>query len=346
MATALPLLPTTMVGSYAMPAWLHCADEAVTRGEFGPTDVEETFDDAIMMALRDQEEAGIDIVTDGEMRRRGFIQSLFRRISNLKDLGAPRQVGETGLDLEPNFQALGKVELPAGLGVVEEFKFLKSKTARPVKVTIPSPLALTPWILPGGSYKSRQEISWDLVSPIREEIRALAAAGADFIQIDTPNQPASDGTYVTPREMVDVYNACVEGITGVRFALHLCFGTYKKMPYSKRSYGPFFPTLLEAKAEQFVLEFANREMSEIEKFKDWLGGRELGAGVIDIRNYYIETPEDVAAMIRRCLEVVPAEKLYLNPDCGMRRVARWIARRKLHSLVQGAAIVRRELAGN
>lgn len=345
MPQQIPLLPTTVVGSYALPAWLHTADEKISSGEFGPTDIQETMDDAVMMAIRDQEEAGIDIISDGEMRRRGFIQSLFRRISNLKDLGPPRKVGESGLDMEPTFQVVGKVGLPAGLGVVEEFQFLKTKTTKPVKVTLPSPLALTAWILPAANYKSRMDITQELIPAVRAEIQALAAAGADFIQIDTPDQPGPDGKYVTPREMVEVYNACVEGVTGVKFALHLCFGTHKKMPYAKRSYAPFFPTLLEARTEQFVLEFANREMAEIDRFKDWLQGRELGAGVIDIRNYYLETPEDVAAMIRSCLEFVPAEKLYLNPDCGMRRTARWIARRKLDSLVQGAAIVRRELTG-
>ena len=181
MANQIPLLPTTVVGSYALPAWLHTADEKISSNAYGPTDIQETLDDAVMMAVRDQEEAGIDIISDGEMKRRGFVQSLFRRISNLKDLGPPRKVGESGLDMEPSFQVMGKVDLPAGLGIVEEFRFLKTKTMKLVKVTLPSPLALTPWIIPGAGYRNRLEISVDLISPIRAEIKALAAAGADFI---------------------------------------------------------------------------------------------------------------------------------------------------------------------
>jgi len=104
MANQIPLLPTTVVGSYALPAWLHTADEKISSNAYGPTDIQETLDDAVMMAVRDQEEAGIDIISDGEMKRRGFVQSLFRRISNLKDLGPPRKVGESGFRL----QAIGR----------------------------------------------------------------------------------------------------------------------------------------------------------------------------------------------------------------------------------------------
>jgi 5-methyltetrahydropteroyltriglutamate--homocysteine methyltransferase len=129
----------------------------------------------------------------------------------------------------------------------------------------------------------------------------------------------------------------------VKFALHICFGTYKKVPYAKRTYRSYFPDILEAKADQFVLEFANREMSEIDQWRHWAPDRELAAGVIDVRTAYCETPEDVAERIRVCLEHLPVEKLLLCPDCGMRRVVRYLAFDKLRALVKGTELVRKEL---
>lgn len=343
MTRTLPILPTTVVGSYGLPSWLYAADDWIARDLYGPTDVAETYNDAVDRAILDQERAGIDIITDGEMRRRGFIQSFASRITGLKNVGAPRKVGEVGLDLEPIYETTGKVEVEKGLGIVEEFQYLKGHTDRPIKVTVPGPFAITSHMKPVVHYRDRTHLAEAFVPAVNEEIRRLAAAGATFIQVDEPAQPGCGYDPHTPKDLARMFNACTEGVTGVKFAMHICFGTYKKIPYAKRTYAPYFPEILEARVDQFVLEFANREMSEIEKWRQWAPDRELAAGVIDVRTHYLETPEDVAERIRICLKHVPAEKLYLTPDCGMRRVVRGLAFQKLQALVAGAKIVRQEL---
>jgi 5-methyltetrahydropteroyltriglutamate--homocysteine methyltransferase len=343
MAGALPIIPTTVVGSYGLPSWIYASDDWIQRDLFGPVDVAERDDDAVDVAILDQQRAGVDIITDGEMRRRLFVHSFIPRMTGLRTIGVPRKTGEVGLDQEPYYETTQRVTVPDGLGIVEQFQYLKEHTDRPTKVTVPGPFAVTMWFKPVEYYRDRTQLAEEFVPAINAEIRRLAAAGATFIQIDEPDTPCIGYDPHTPKDIARLFNACVEGVSGVKFAMHLCFGTYKKVPYAKRSYARFFPELLEARADQFVFEFANREMAEIDQWPRWAPDRELGAGLIDIRSYYLETPEDVAERIRLCLRYVPAEKLYVNPDCGMRRTARWQAFRKLQAMVAGARIVREEL---
>jgi 5-methyltetrahydropteroyltriglutamate--homocysteine methyltransferase len=260
-------------------------------------------------------------------------------------VGPDRKVGEISIDMEPILETRGQLDVPNGLGIVDEFLYLKAHTDRPLKVTVPGPFALTTYIRPVEYYRDRMQLAEAFVPTINAEIRTLAAAGATFIQLDEPATPGVGADPHEPREIAALCNRCGVGVSGVKFGLHICFGTYRKISYAKRTYAPYFPAILEARVDQFVLEFANREMSEIERWPEWSDGRELGAGIIDIRNHYQETPEDVAERIRVCLQHVPADKLYLNPDCGFRRVARWIARRKLESMVAGTQIVRNEIGG-
>jgi 5-methyltetrahydropteroyltriglutamate--homocysteine methyltransferase len=333
------------VGSHGLPAWLWAADDWIKRGLFGPVDLQETYDDAVDRAILDQERAGIDIVTDGEMRRRGFVQTFAGRITGLKNVGAPRRVGESGIDMEDVFETTGKVEVPHGLGIVEEFRYLKARTDRATKVTVPGPFALTSFYKPVEHYTDRTQLAEAFVPAIRAEIKRLAQEGATLIQVDEPATPGYGYDPHTPKDIARLFNACVEGVTGVKLAMHICFGSYKKIPYAKKTYAPYFPAILEARVDQFVLEYATREMYEIEHWPRWAPDRELCAGVIDIRTTWVETPEDVAEKIRRALQHVPAEKLSFSPDCGMRRVARYIAVGKLRALAAGARIVRQELAG-
>lgn len=212
-------------------------------------------------------------------------------------------------------------------------------------MTVPGPFALTSFIRPVAFYRDRLHLAEAFVPAVHAEIAGLVAAGAAFIQVDEPATPGLGADPHKPRDIARLFNRCVDGVDGVKLAMHICFGTYRKISYAKRTYAPYFPDILEARADQFVLEFANREMSEIERWPEWGDGRELGAGIIDIRNHYQETPEDVAERLRICLQHVPADKLYVNPDCGFRRVARWIAVRKLEAMVAGTNLVRKELAG-
>ena len=345
MAQALPMIPTTVIGSYSLPAWLFAADDWINRNLFGPIDLQETYDDAVDRAILDQHLAGVDIITDGEMRRRGFVQTFAGRITGLRNVGPVRKVGEIGIDLEAVFETTGKVEVPHGLGIVEEFLYLKAHTDRAVKVTIPGPYALTSFYKPVEYYKDRTQLAEAFVPAINAEIRRLAQAGATLIQVDEPATPSYGYDPHTPKDIARLFNKCVEGVSGVKFAMHICFGSYKKIPYAKPTYAQYFPDLLEARVDQFVFEFATRCMAEIERWRDWAPDRELCAGVVDIRTHYVETPEDVAERIRACLKHVPAEKLSLSPDCGMRRVVRYVGFGKLKAMVAGARMVRKELTG-
>ncbi len=333
------LLPTTVIGSHATPSWLWTALAEIEKGNYGKTDVRETMDDAVNIAILDQERAGIDIISDGEMRRWYFVQSFYDRMSGIEEEAPLRKVGLYGYDSPQRYRAVDKVTVPEGLGIVEEFEYAKEHTSKPIKVTCPGPLTITIHIRPGDAYKGRLDLAWEFASVINAELKAAVAAGADYIQLDEPSFAIIPGEL---KEWVDLYNATIEGVNA-KNALHVCFGNLGSRSRGKRSYRWMFPALLEAKAEQLVLEFANREMSESDLWREFSVDRELGAGVVDVKSFYVETPEDVAERIRELLEYVPAEKLYLNPDCGFFQLPRWLAYLKLEALVAGTNIVRGEL---
>jgi 5-methyltetrahydropteroyltriglutamate--homocysteine methyltransferase len=324
-----------------MPGWLWTAVSEIEKGNYGQTDIRETFDDAVTVAMLDQERAGVDIISDGEMRRWFFVQSFYRRMSGLEEEEPPRKVGLYGYDSPPRYGTVGRVTVPEGLGILEEYRYARAHTSRPIKVPCPGPLTLTIHIRPKESYKSRLELAWEFAGVINKELKALVEAGADFIQLDEPSFA------IIPGEMDDwlaLYNAAVKGVDA-KLALHVCFGNLGSRSRGKRMYRWMFPRLLEARADQLVLEFANREMSESDLWQEFGVEKELGAGVVDIKSFYVETPEDVAERIRELLKYVPPEKLYLNPDCGFFQLPRWLAYLKLEALVKGTAVVRRELAG-
>jgi 5-methyltetrahydropteroyltriglutamate--homocysteine methyltransferase len=334
-----------MIGSYAHPAWLYAAQEWIREDRFGATDVAETYDDAVDRAILDQEIAGIDVITDGEMRRESFVWAFARRATGLREGPPPRKVGELGLDQRSVWDTVGPVEMPHGLGAVEEFAYLRAHTDRATKISLPGPFAMTTFMRPVEHYRDRPSLAEAFVPALRAEIRALADAGATFIALDEPATPGYGDDPHAPEDIARLFNECVEGVSGVRFSLHVCFGTFRKITYAKRSYAPYFPGILEARADEFAFEFANREMSEIERWSEWAPDRDLCAGIVDVRTHYQETPEDVAERARRCLEHVPADRLSFSPDCGLRYVPRWLAFEKLKALSAGVAAVRGELPG-
>jgi 5-methyltetrahydropteroyltriglutamate--homocysteine methyltransferase len=311
-----------------------------------PQYLEEAQNDATLMAIRAQEEAGLDIVSDGEMRRASFVWAFASRMTGLRDAGPLRKMGPMSLDMRSVQETTGPVGVPDGMGAVEEFAYASSRTDRPVKVPLPGPFALTTFIRPVAHYRDRTELAEAFVPALNAEIRRLADAGCRWIQLDEPATPgyAADDPH-SPADIARLFNACVEGVTGVHLSLHVCFGSFRKLPYAKKTYEPYFPELLESRADQFVFEFATREMSEIERWSSWAHDRELGAGIIDVRTHYCETPDDVAEKVRRCLDHVPADKLYLTTDCGLRYVHRTLARAKITNLVAGVRQVRDALAG-
>ena len=338
----LPLLPTSVIGSYAWPAWLYSALAAAERGEYGPVDMHETQDDAVDLALRDQNDAGVNVVTDGEMRRVGFFTaSFYGHLTGLEELPAQRLLGIAGHDQRESYIAVDEIAAPQGLHLVDEYKYLRSRTSHPVKMPCPGPFTLAGRIKPGTLYKDRMEVAQALSAIINRELRNLVETGAEFIQIDEPSYAVHPDD---PGEFIDLFNRTVDGVQA-KIGMHLCFGNFAGRPVAKRTYRPLFPAILEANASQFALEFANRELAEIDLWREFPSDKELAAGLIDVKNYYIETPEDVAERIRVALRYVEPEKLWVVPDCGFSQTARWAARAKLKSMVAGAEIVRRELAG-
>lgn len=339
------LLPTSVVGSYAWPSWLHTGLAAANRGEYGPVDIEELLNDAVDMAIRDQEDAGIDLISDGEMRRAGFFTAAFYgHLTGLEPLEPNRKVGAAGHDQQHRFKVVERITAPHGFGVVDEYLYAKQRATKPLKCLIPGPFTLAGRLTYGDGevYGSREEAAWDFVPLVNAEIKALVAAGADFIQLDEPSSAIHPDAEAPFSEL---FNAALKNVTGVTLAAHLCFGNYVGRPLSKRTYKPIFDEMMAFNVDQLLLEFANREMAEIELLTEVAQEKEVAVGVVDVKSYYIETAADVAERIRKVLTSVPAEKLSLIPDCGFSETARWASRAKLHALTAGAELVRQELTG-
>lgn len=336
------ILPTSVIGSYSWPAWLHTVLAAAQRGEYGPDDLRDTQDDAVDLALRDQDDAGVDIVTDGEMRRVGFFTAEFYgHMTGLREVPPRRKVGSAGHDQRESYEAVEAVAAPQGLGLVAEFEYARTRTQRPLKVPCPGPFTLSGRIKPGSIYRDRLDVAYALADIVNAELKALVAAGVDFIQLDEPSY-AVHAFKNDPVEFVKLFNYAVRDVNA-KISTHICFGNFVGRPVSKRTYRPLFPAILDIKADQLALEFANREMTELDLWREFNGTKELAAGVVDVKNYYVESPEDVAERIRMVLKVASPDKVTITPDCGFSQTARWAARAKLKAMVDGTKIVRREL---
>ena len=337
------LLPTSVIGSYATPGWLWTALDQIKEGRYGPTDEREAFDDAVNAAVRDQETAGVDIITDGEMRRFFFVQNFYGRMEGLESQPPLRQTGLYGYDSVPRYTPRERIAVPEGLGIVDEFNYLKRNSGRALKATCPGPLTLTIHIRTrdGGVYKDRLELAAQFAEVINAELKALVAAGATYIQLDEPSASIVEGSL---RDWVDLMNIALDGV-GARKALHVCFGNLLSRPRGERRYRWMVPLLSEVRVDEFALEFANREMIELDVAREFSGERDFSAGLVDVKSFWVEPPETVADRVRQVLEHVPAERLTVTPDCGFFPVPRWLAFQKLRNLVAGVDIVRGELAG-
>ena len=335
-------LLTSVVGSHARPSWFVSGIDAAARGEFGPDDLSEMLDDAVDLAIRDQEEAGIDIVCDGEMRRAGFFTAEFyKHLAGVRPLPAPRRLGAGGHDQQHRFEVLEPIAAPDGLGVVEEFRYARTRTTRPLKVTLPGPYTLSGRLTsgPGQVYGHRNDAAEAFVPILRAELEGLVAAGATFIQIDDPSPAIHPDA---PSDFAALFNAAVAPIAGkVRLGAHLCFGNYLGRPLARRTYRPVLDAMLRFDVDELVLEFANREMAEVEILGEIAAaGRDIAAGVIDVKNYHLESPDEVAERTEAVLDAgVPPERLTLVPDCGFSQTARWATRAKLAAMVAGRDLV-------
>jgi 5-methyltetrahydropteroyltriglutamate--homocysteine methyltransferase len=349
MMAELPLLPTTVCGSHALPSWLHLVREAEAGDRLGPTDRQEAYDDAVRVAIRDQIEAGIDVISDGEMRRLTFIRGFYARLTGLAPLPVPRRLGPLNYDSHCPYEVVGRVEAPEGLGIVDEFRFARAHADRPLRVALPGPMTLLMPLRRGGPYATEDTLLADLTAIVNREARALVQAGCGLIQIDEPNYVMAAGKHrlvrAGPAVMLEALRSTVEGVRAT-LALHVCFGNaHNKSFAAPRRYRALFPELVGAPVHQFVMEYANREMAEIDLWSEFPTDKQIAVGVIDVKAFRVESAEDVASRARLALRHVPADRLWLVPDCGLWETPRWVAVSKLRSMVEAAHLLRRELSG-
>ena len=340
------LLPTTVVGSYPQPDWLIDREKLTT---LPPVRVraselwrvpepwlEQAQDDATVVAIHDMERAGINIITDGEIRRESYSNRFATALSGI-DLDNPASVpGRTG----------GSVTVPRVVGPirrlrpveVRDVEFLRRNTERAIKITLPGPFTMSRQAK-NEYYKDDEELVMDYAAAVNAEVRDLKAAGADVVQLDEPWVQARPEE--ARRLALPAIDRALEGIPGPT-ALHLCFG-YAYVARNKPSGYSFLPELTGTIAQQISIEAAqpNLDLATL----DGLGNKTVIFGVISMGDPQPETPETVAARIRRALEHIPPERLIPAPDCGMKYIPRATAFAKLKALAEGAAIVRRELSG-
>jgi 5-methyltetrahydropteroyltriglutamate--homocysteine methyltransferase len=345
-------LRTTVIGSYPFPSWLEFASEHLDR--FGPDDRAEVQRDAVLAAVHDQMAAGLDVVTDGEQTRLDFNLSFYGHLEGLQMEGAPpRRFGPPAHDQRGKHRVVGALTAPRGLGVVAEFERLKQvvesggwAAQRPdlsLKASVPGPYTMAGRLEPNGQYRDRHALTAALVPIVRAELEALVAAGCREITVDEPSMSCYAHREDT-RRLVAIFNEAVEPVVGkCRLSTHLCFGNYKGRAVGPRRYASMFPAFLDFHVNEMHLEMASREFAEIECIAEIARRMDVAVGVIDVKSYYVERPEDVADRIRLCLRHAPADRLSVSPDCGLSQTARWAARRKLASMVEGARLVRREL---
>jgi 5-methyltetrahydropteroyltriglutamate--homocysteine methyltransferase len=303
-------------------------------------------EDAVIAAIHDQVTAGLDVITDGEQTRLDFNLSFYGFLEGI-DVEAvpPRRFGPPAHDQRGRHAVVGTIRAPRGLGVVAEFERLKRLApAGPVlKASVPGPYTLSGRLLPNQQYQDRYAVTGALLPIVRAELEALVDAGCTEITVDEPSMSCY-AHREDPRRFVDIFNRTVESVAGrCRLSTHLCFGNYKARAVGLRRYAPMFPAFLELQADEIHLEMASREFAELEIIQKIAEVKDVAIGIIDVKSYYVETAEDVAARVRQCLQFAPPQRLSFAPDCGLSQTARWAARQKLQNLVGGVRIVRKEL---
>ena len=337
-------LRTTVIGSYPFPGWLEFASQNLEK--FGPADLAEMQEDAVIAAVHDQVNAGLDVITDGEQTRLDFNLSFYGYIDGIAlESAPPRRFGPPAHDQRGRHPITGELRAPRGLGAVDEFQRLVRLAPRgpTLKASVPGPYTLSGRLVPNDRYNDRWAITEALLSIVRSELEALVKAGCREITVDEPSMSCY-AHREDPRRFVDIFNRTVEPIVGkCRLSTHLCFGNYKARAVGPRRYAPMFPAFLEMKVDEIHVEMASREFAEIEIIAQIAKQKDVAVGIIDVKSYYLETPQDVANRVKLCLKHAPAERLSLAPDCGLSQTARWAARQKLENMVAGVKQVRKEI---
>lgn len=344
-------LRTTVIGSYPFPGWLEFAVQHLDQ--FGHKDREELQEDAVIVAIHDQLAAGLDVITDGEQTRLDFNLSFYGLLEGVElEASLPRRFGPPAHDQRGKHAINGQLRAPRGLGAVAEWQRLqrlaaaanrKLQSAIALKASVPGPYTLSGRLLPDGQYRDRYAITEALLPLVRQELEALVAAGCREITVDEPSMSCYAHREDSHR-LVDIFNRTIAPVAGrCRLSTHLCFGNYKGRAVGPRRYAPMLPAFLDLHVDEIHLEMASREFAELELIAQFAQKFDVAVGIIDVKSYYIETIEDVAARVRSCLRHAPAEKLSFAPDCGLSQTARWAARQKLKNMVDGVHRVRAEL---
>ena len=329
----LPTLPTTVIGSYSMPPWLERAKNDYLQRKISRHDIEDMYDIARKAAIKDQEVAGIDMVSDGELQRDNMIDYFAERLAGVQvDPGSKRSYYDF-------YESVVRSKLgTAALGLADEVRFLRRFSGRPFKVSVTGPHALVKR-LRNDHYASEEAFALDLARVMNSELREMVRAGATHLQIDEPYYSGF------PEDLpwaLRAVNALVDGVAA-HVTLHICYGNRFGKPSFEGSYRYLFPAVLDARVQAISLEFARRGEDDLQLFKEFAPPFALGLGVIDVKTHDIESPGIVADRIRRALDVIPADRLMVNPDCGCVNLPREVAFNKLSAMAEGARLVRETL---
>jgi 5-methyltetrahydropteroyltriglutamate--homocysteine methyltransferase len=340
------LIPTTVVGSYPQPEWLvdrsaleHHGVPRVAAGDIWRVPVpllEQAQDDATIVVIGEMERAGIDIVSDGEIRRESYSNRFALALDGI-DAEHPGRVGRSGGGTTPVPRVVGKIRRH---GPVErgDAEFLLRHATHATKITLPGPFTLSQQA-ENVFYADEEEMAMDYATAVNAELRDLKATGVDVVQLDEPWVRTSPEK--AARWGIKAINRALEGIPGPTI-VHLCFG-YAAMVRNKPAGYAFLPQLADTIAEQISIEAAQPRL-DLGVLQD-LSGKTILLGVLDLNDPAVEAAEEVAARLRAGLKHIPAERLVAAPDCGMKYLPRDVAFGKLRALAAGAAIVRRELTG-
>lgn len=340
------LLPTSLVGSYCQPDWL--IDREKLAGRFPPRTraqelwripepwLAEAQDDATLLAIRAQEEAGLDIITDGEIRRESYSNRFATALEGV-DLDNPGTALDRSGHPNPVPRITGPIRRKHAVEV-EDMKFLRAHTDRMVKITVPGPFTMSQQAQ-NDYYAGPAEAAMDYARAVREEIEDLFAAGADVVQIDEPYMQARPEA--AEEYGLEALNTALDGVQGTT-AVHICFG-YAAIIHERPEGGySFLPQLSNCSCNQISIETAqsNLDTSVLEELR----GKSIILGVLDLSDPQVESPETIAARIRRALPHVDADKVIVAPDCGLKYLPREVAFGKMKAMADGARLVRAELA--
>jgi 5-methyltetrahydropteroyltriglutamate--homocysteine methyltransferase len=337
-------LRTTVIGSYPFSSWLELATQQLDR--FGMNEILELQEDAVIVAIHDQVKAGLDVITDGEQSRLDFNLSFYGYLEGIQPNERPLRVfGPPAHDQRGKHDIVNEISAPRGLGVVEEYERLKRLAPKGVtlKASVPGPYTLSGRLNPNQQYADRYAVTEALIPIVRAELEGLVNVGCTEVTVDEPSMSCYAYKEDT-RRFVDIFNRTVGNVFGkCHLSTHLCFGNYKGRAVGPRRYAPMFPDFLDMKVDEVHLEMASREFAEIEIIEEITKVKDVAVGIVDVKSYYIETPEDIANRVRLCMKYAPAERLSFAPDCGLSQTARWASRLKLQNMVAGVKMVRKEL---